>query len=97
MYDAGRQPAVNFDCMESQTYESKQEIGIQGCGSSASVLFFFSFIMMVSLVFLNLFIAIILEGFAESSLEQQVRINEECLTAFAETWRKYDPIATGLV
>ena len=23
MYDAGRQPAVNFDCMDSQTYESK--------------------------------------------------------------------------
>ena len=43
--------------------------GIQGCGNSAAYFYFVAFIMMVSLVFLNLFIAIILEGFAASASE----------------------------
>ena len=62
-----------------------------GCGSTAGYLFFLAFILMVSLVFLNLFIAIILEGFAESTTDSKIRVGEDCLNTFVQHWCKYDP------
>ena len=52
---------------------------------------------MVSLVFLNLFIAIILEGFAESTTDSKIRVNEDCLNSFIQHWCKYDPQGKGLI
>ena len=52
---------------------------------------------MVSLVFLNLFIAIILEGFAASATEQKIRVGDDCNEAFVRAWRKYDPWALGII
>ena len=91
MYDVARQPSIDFTCMQKQSYDSKEKIGLQGCGSTAAYMYFMAFILLVSLVFLNLFIAIILEGFAESSSEQDVRVGEDALNAFAKGWMKYDP------
>ena len=87
-----------FDCsLVEQTYEQKQADGIQGCGSSAAYYFFIGFILIVSLVFLNLFIAIILEGFAASSTEQSIRVGEDAINSFIHHWRKYDPYAIGMI
>ena len=52
---------------------------------------------MVSLVFLNLFIAIILEGFAASATEQKIRVGDDCQDAFVKVWCQYDPFAIGLM
>ena len=52
---------------------------------------------MVSLVFLNLFIAIILEGFAASATEQKIRVGDDCLESFSKVWCKYDPLALGVI
>lgn len=86
-----------FNCIYNQSYESKVRDGIQGCGNSAAYIYFVAFIMMVSLVFLNLFIAIILEGFAASASEQKIRVGDECFEAFARAWQKYDPDATEII
>ena len=53
--------------------------------------------LLVSFIFLNLFIAIILEAFAKSQLEQNIRINEETIEAFQNAWIKFDPDATGFI
>jgi hypothetical protein len=55
---------VEFDCNENPTYESVQANGGEpdGCGNPIALFFFISFLLMVTFVFLNLFIAIILEG-----------------------------------
>ena len=82
MQDAARRPSILFQCFENQSYESKVANGIQGCGNGASYAYFAAFILIVSLVFLNLFIAIILEGFAESSQEEKIRVGNECFEAF---------------
>lgn len=99
MYDAGRNRDIFFDCVEKvQTYEEVQRDGIQGCGNPyVAVIFFTSFMLLVSFIFLNLFIAIILEAFAKSQLEQNIRINEDTIEAFRITWRKFDPDATGMI
>ena len=52
---------------------------------------------MVSLVFLNLFIAIILEGFAESQSESKIRIKDDSFEAFIRVWSKYDKQAKGVL
>ena len=99
MYDAGRSRSIFFDCKETQqTYEEIVRDGIQGCGSPATaILFFTSFMILVSFIFLNLFIAIILEAFAKSQLEQNIRISEETIEAFQGAWIKFDPDATGMI
>lgn len=68
MHSLSRSNHVYYQCLESQTYQdyllnNKQP---QGCGTRASFLFFISFVVIVSLVFLNLFVAIILEGFEDT-------------------------------
>jgi uncharacterized membrane protein len=75
-----------FDCKASQTFEERQVDGIQGCGNAFAYIYFVSFMLIVSLIFLNLFIAIILEGFAQSEQEQTIRINNEAVDAFVTTW-----------
>ena len=52
---------------------------------------------MVSLVFLNLFIAIILEGFAKSQSESKIRIKDDSFEAFIHAWSKYDKQAKGVL
>lgn len=46
---------------------------------------------------LNLFSAIILEGFKRELLDEQQKIRNETLEAFKNYWKKYDPNATGMI
>jgi len=45
------------------------------CGSSGAILYFVTFMLMVSFIFLNLFIAIILESFINSQEEENLEVN----------------------
>jgi hypothetical protein len=45
----------------------------------------------VNLIFLNLFIAIILEGFVETQVKETRLVNQEVLNYYREVWSKYDP------
>lgn len=63
MYDCARPRDVLFQCsVEKQTFEEQQIDGINGCGHPIAYVYFVGFMLVVSLIFLNLFIAIILEG-----------------------------------
>jgi hypothetical protein len=71
MMDTLRKQEVNFDCDPSPTFESIQANGGQpnGCGSAFSYLYFTLFTLIVSIIFLNLFVAVILNGFTSSNQE----------------------------
>jgi len=57
--------------------------GINGCGNrGAAYIYFLSFTIMVTFIFLNLFIAIILEGFNKSSETEGMRISDETFDKF---------------
>jgi len=43
--------------------------GVKSCGTSLSFPFFVSFVIILSLMIMNLFIAVVIEGFALSSTE----------------------------
>ena len=70
------------------------ELDIKGCGNPLyATLFFLSFMLIVSFIFLNLFIAIILESFASSMDEEGLEIGEATIVKFKEFWSddKFDP------
>lgn len=46
---------------------------------------------------MNLFIAIILEGFSKSSVDEDLRIKEETLNKFRRFWLRYDPFGKGYI
>ena len=97
MHDTERRPTILFECVNKQSYEEKMRDGIQGCGVEGANAYFIAFILMVNIVVLNLFIAIILEGFAKSAQETSIRVSDECFDAFKRAWLKYDPNATEML
>lgn len=53
--------------------------------------------MIVTLIFLNMFIAIILQGYADTCDRNAKMFNNEMRDHFRETWSKYDQDATGCI
>lgn len=97
MYDCARPRDILFQCVESQTFEERQRDGINGCGTIMAYPYFISFMLVVSLIFLNLFIAIILEGQLLATQQNEARVSEDTRFAFTSAWTKYDPNASGLI
>lgn len=64
--------AVHEDCNPNSSYDPQMCgysnfvgcIPLDGCGSSAAYAYFYSFTLLVSYILLNIFIAVVLEGFA---------------------------------
>jgi hypothetical protein len=66
MADTMRERSITFQCDENPTYESiMNNNGIpNGCGKPLTArVYFFAFMIVVSLIFLNLFIAIVVDTF----------------------------------
>ena len=98
MFDCARERSIIFDCVSEQSFEEMERDGINGCGQKGPAIFYFlSFMLIVSFIFLNLFIAIILEGFSKSQQEEDIRIKEETLEEFTNVWMMFDPKATGFI
>ena len=71
MLDTMRQRSILFQCSEEDfDFDSYVMNGRQtnGCGSGpAGIIFFIAYFLLVPLFFLDLFVAIILEGFEQTS------------------------------
>ena len=59
--------------------------------------FFISFILVVSMIFLNLFIAIILQSFEEANQKYTKCFTQDMVDNFREVWSFFDPDATGFI
>jgi len=46
---------------------------------------------------LNLFVAIILDGYSETQNQESRIFNNDCLAHFIEVWSEFDPEATGFI
>ena len=53
--------------------------------------------LIVSIIFLNMFIAIILEGFSASQQEEMARIKSDTFETFVNCWQNFDAEATGFI
>lgn len=59
--------------------------------------FFFSYTLIIGMVFLKLFIAIILQTFQDITEHDNKFINSELGDHFRDIWAKFDPDATGYI
>jgi hypothetical protein len=72
-------------------------VPIDGCGNPAAFAFFMSFTLFVTFVFLNLFIAVVLESFSDTSEEEAMKLKKEDFSKLADAWLQFDPDATCLI
>ena len=69
-----------------------------GCGNKAWAYFYMiSFQFVFAIIALNLFVAVILEGFENSSRLEEANLSEYALNNFKHEWLKFDPKTTGLI
>ncbi|KAI8464917.1 MAG: Ion transport protein-domain-containing protein [Monoraphidium minutum] len=60
------------------------------CGTWVAIPFFLSFVLLVSIVMLNLFTAVIIENFEKQQEQEAWRLNPHALEEFVELWSEYD-------
>ena len=99
MYDL----MVTTDCTQNPTWADtvakRTETGLSyatiGCTPGAGITrtFFLAYVVFASFVFLNLFVAVIIEGFETQDDEDQSTLAPEHLKMFCETWITVRPRA----
>ncbi|KAE9048858.1 hypothetical protein PR002_g169 [Phytophthora rubi] len=70
---------------------------LDGCGSPIAYLYFCSFTMLITYILLNIFIAVILEGFANEKDQANGVLLPQHYENFVATWSILDPEATGMI
>jgi hypothetical protein len=93
-YSLEKERAINFQCVEHSSYSDYKAAGLEtvGCGSYYTTHFYFySYIVLVSLVFLNLFIAIILQAFDDIQDQSNKTFNQDMKDLFLDCWVMFDP------
>ena len=82
---------------ENQTYEEMQRDGIKGCGTNISFFFFISFMILLSMIIMNLSVAAVIEGLAEASKENTGIVSGDQIDILIDRWKDYDKNASGLI
>ena len=69
-----------------------------GCGNKyTSWAFFISYYFIVDLIFVQLFIAIILQGYQKVIIRESKMFNHDTLEHFRHTWSDFDHDASGYI
>lgn len=85
-------------CKYEQTYAEMQEDGIQGCGSPPfAYLFFISFMIVISMLIMNLSVATVIEGLNSATNQNSGLVTKEDTEAFLNLWMEYDQTAQGFI
>ena len=85
------------ECVPTQTYEEMEENGILGCGNSFAVPFFVSFMIIISMLIMNLSVAAVISGLDEANKENSGFVTGQDIDDFIELWKTYDPTASGYI
>lgn len=85
------------DCKLEQSYEEMTRDGIKGCGTNISYIFFISFMVVISMLFMNLSVAAVIEGLNAAKEQNSGIVTKEDAIVFLELWKTYDPKALGWI
>jgi hypothetical protein len=87
------------DCTADPTYDEIKDNNGEpnGCGHESAYIFFVSYMLIIAFVFINLFIAVILEGFEQSEMIENSMMNTEHMNIFKKAWVKLDPLGSGFI
>jgi len=77
-----RKMQPNSVCNKIENYDDYMQYGETGCGSNSAYLYMISFQWLFAIIFLNLFVAVILQGFEESSNFEDANLSEFYLDNF---------------
>lgn len=93
MHDAMRGRAQYFDCMDYPTFDDINANGgvANGCGVSYAPAFFISLIVVLPFIFLNLFVAVVVNTLMEITNLSESVLSDARLSKFLKVWQKYDP------
>lgn len=68
------------------------------CGNKILAVFFFvSYILIIFLIIINMYIAVILENFNEAQQQEEIGVSDDDLETFIQVWEDYDPKATHYI
>jgi hypothetical protein len=87
IYDVEQNPS-SFD-VDYDIYQNSQIYHFT-CGTNFSYFYFISYILICPILLMNLCIMLIVEGFNESVIENNLIINEEYVKQFIDIWMEYD-------
>ena len=71
MYELNN-PHIEYDgvkCVNNQTYPEMEADGINGCGNSFAIPFFLLFMVLISMLIMNLTVAAVISGLEEANNE----------------------------
>ena len=85
------------ECVGFQNYDDWQRDGVKGCGSVFAYPFFFVFVVLSQMVFINLFIAFVLQAYITSYEENCSLITLDDYDHLTSLWSIYDPKARGWI
>jgi len=88
---------VQGECDDSQTFEDIKINGIHGCGTAWAYPYFITFVMIVNLVIMKLFMVVAIEGYMEAVNEHYSIITSKSFEEFLDNWSTYDPQGTGWI
>eukprot|EP00347_Sterkiella_histriomuscorum_P019834 403340124 len=94
------QRSITYNCVYDPSYEDILSNNGQACGCGnywIAMIYFTSYQLLVTFISLNLFIAIILEGFNDTNEKQNLRVDDLMINKFIKVWRRFDPEGTGFI
>ena len=62
-----------------------------------AVVYFLSYIMLLTWIVINVYIAVMLENFRQAQDQESIGITEDGIEAFYEVWQKFDPLPTQFI
>ena len=105
MFDSSQPYSIMNQCEELEDHaqivregrDPNDWEGPRGCGTGFAIIFHLLFQVIVSQVFLNLFIAIIIDAFFGQTDLAAMPVKEKSMEDYQRIWSKYDRDATGLI
>lgn len=70
---------------------------MDGCGTSAGYFYFFSFNLIISLLVVNLFVAMVMHTYDEIMKAENSAINMYQLQEILDLWKEFDPEGSGFL
>lgn len=105
MFDSSQSYSILNQCEKDEDYaqivregrDPNDPYGPKGCGNGFAIAFHLLFQVIVSQVFLNLFIAIIIDAFFGQTDLAAMPVKEKSIEDYQRIWSKFDRDATGFI
>ena len=106
MFECSQSYDILYQCNEEESYELMIKDGIdpskwdgpRGCGIGfTAVIFHLIFQIIITQIFLNQFIAVIIDAFVGVSETQDLPVSVYAVLDYEEIWQKFDPTGRGFI